>query len=851
MPDNTGNNGNNIIVNIEDEMKNSYLDYSMSVIIGRALPDVRDGLKPVHRRILYAMFREGLLSNRRFSKSAGVVGEVIKKYHPHGDSSVYDAMVRLAQVFNMRYPLVDGQGNFGSVDGDPAAAYRYTEARLMSIAEAFLADIDKDTVLFVPNFDEQEVQPAVLPTRVPNLLLNGSSGIAVGMATNIPPHNLCEIFDALSALMDNSDISIDELMEHVKGPDFPTGGILYGIAGIHSAYHTGRGAIRIRARVEFEDIGDREAIIIIELPYQVNKARLVEKIADLVKEKKIEGIADLRDESDRSGMRVVILLKRGENRDVLLNNLFAHTQMQSSFGIIMLTIIDNQPVVADLKTLLQCFIDHRQEVVRRRTVFELKKAEERAHILLGLKVALENLDSVIRLIRASQSPQDAKDGLMETFPLSAVQAQAILDMRLQRLTALESGKITNEYNELAELIIHYNDILGSEELIDGIIREELQEIREKHGDERRTEIVTTAIDFSMEDLISREEMVVTVSNTGYIKRISSSIYSSQRRGGKGKIGMSTKDDDFVVNLFIASTHDYILFFTDSGRMFSKKVYEVPEAGRATRGKSIVNLLELQDDEKVTAILPVPDFTESSYIIMATEQGVVKKTNLLAYSRARVNGLKAIVLDEGDKMICAGISDGNSEVVIGTSRGMVVRFEESDLRSIGRVCRGVRGIDLREGDRLIGMEVVTGDPNIFCITERGFGKRTNLSAFRKIRRGGKGVKGIVVNERNGKLMSIYTVDDGDELMVMSAEGKILRMKVADTKTIGRITQGVKIIDLGAKDYLTGVAKVLEKDDDFDDEDSDGIVAAADDTNTAPDDVGTTSDEAPDTPDSTED
>ncbi|HTP41490.1 MAG TPA: DNA gyrase subunit A, partial [Nitrospiria bacterium] len=714
-------------VAIEDEMQAAYLDYAMSVIVGRALPDSRDGLKPVHRRILYAMFREGLLSNRRYSKSAGVVGEVIKKYHPHGDAAVYDALVRMVQDFNLRYPLVDGQGNFGSVDGDPPAAYRYTEVRLTKLAEEMLADIDMETVDFASNFDDSSVEPIVLPSRIPNLLVNGSAGIAVGMATNIPPHNLGEVIDATLILLERRDATIDELMAVVKGPDFPTAGFIYGAQGIGEAYRTGRGGLTIRARalIEVHPKTERETIIVTELPYQVNKARLLEKIAELVRDRRIDGITDLRDESDREGMRVVIELRRGESAQIILNQLYKMTTMQSTFGVILLALVNNEPRILTLKELLHQFLDHRREVVIRRTKYELKKAEEKAHILEGLKIALDHLDEVIRLIRRSRSTDEARAGLVQTFQLTVVQANAILDMKLQRLTGLEREKLLQDYQETIQRIEYLRSVLASDARLRGVIRDELVEIKTRYADPRRTEIVTESGEINPEDLIAAEEMVITVSHSGYLKRSPLTIYRSQRRGGKGKIGMGTKEEDFVDRLFVASTKDYLLFFTDAGKVHWLKVHQIPEAGRVAKGKAIANLLQLAEGEQVSAILPVAEFSAETFVVMATKQGVIKKTPLEAYSNPRAGGIIALGLGEGDRLIAAHLSNGRQQVFLATKRGQSIRFSEEEARPMGRTATGVRGIRLRRDDELISMEIVDPDSafDILAVTEKGFGKRT--------------------------------------------------------------------------------------------------------------------------------
>lgn len=800
------------LVNIEDEMKTAYLNYSMSVIVGRALPDVRDGLKPVHRRILYAMLREGLLSDKRYSKSAGVVGEVIKKYHPHGDTAIYDAMVRMAQDFNMRYPLIDGQGNFGTID-DPPAAYRYTEARLTKLAEEVLRDIDKDTVPFAPNFDETTEEPVVLPTRTPNLLINGSSGIAVGMATNIPPHNLSEVIDGLMSLIDNPKTTIAELMTAVKGPDFPTGAFIHGLEGIKDAYSTGRGIIQMRARamVETNPKNDKEGIIVTELPYQVSKARLLERIAELVRDKKIEGIGDLRDESDKEGMRIVVELKKGAIAGVILNQLYKHTAMQSTFGVIMLAIVNNQPRVLNLKDVLQCFVDHRKEVVIRRTRFELKKAEDRLHILEGLKIALDNLDAVIALIRKSKTPEDARNGLMEKFKLSIIQAQAILDMKLQKLTGLEREKLLEEYREIQKTIEYLRSVLASDKLVIKIIKDELKEIKEKYGDERRTEIIPETKEISLEDMIASEDMVITISHSGYIKRNLLNLYRSQRRGGKGMIGMETKEEDFVEHLFSASTHDYLLFFTNAGRVYWLKVYQVPEAGKLAKGKAIINLLQFSTDEKLTAVLPISKFEEGRYVVMCTKMGVIKKTDLSAFSNPRAGGIIALSIDEGDSLVTAGLTDGKKEILIGTRDGLGIRFKEDEVRDVGRSARGVKGIDLQKGDEVVGMEIVMDNSTIMTVAENGFGKRTGLSEYRLQGRGGKGIITLKTTEKTGNVVGILQVADDDEIMMITANGKVIRLKVKSLRTIGRNTQGVKLFDIEKGDKIMAVALLAEKEE----------------------------------------
>ncbi|HXX58537.1 MAG TPA: DNA gyrase subunit A [Thermodesulfovibrionales bacterium] len=798
------------LINIEEEMKVSYLDYAMSVIIGRALPEVRDGLKPVQRRILYAMFREGLLPNRKYSKSAGVVGEVLKKYHPHGDSAVYDAMVRLAQDFNMRHMLVDGQGNFGSIDGDPAAAYRYTEARLAKIAEELLADIDKETVDFIPNFDETTEEPKVLPSRIPNLIINGAAGIAVGMATNIPPHNLGEVVDGLVMLLGNPDTTAEELMTAIKGPDFPTGGIIHGTAGIRDAYANGRGLIKVRAkaRIEREHRGG-ENIIISELPYQVNKARLIEKIAELVREKKIEGISDIRDESDRDGIRVVLELKRGEMAEVILNNLYKHTQMETTFGIIMLSLVNGQPNVLSLKKMLSYFLQHRRDVVLKRTRFELRKAEERAHILEGLKIALDHLDAIIALIRASKSPEEAKVGLMSNYPLSEIQAQAILDMKLQRLTGLEREKILAEYRETLKEIERLRSILGSEALVSKIIKDELLEVKAKYGDERRTEITEETKEITIEDLITEEEMVITFSHQGYIKRNPLSAYRSQRRGGKGLMGMETKEEDFVEQLFIGSTHDYMLFFSNLGRLYWLKVYQIPEAGRAAKGKALINLLSLSEGERIATALPVRDFKEG-YLVTFTKNGIVKKTLLDEYSNPRGKGIIAVTLEEGDELITVRKTDGKSDCIIGTRQGLAIRFNEEDVRPMGRAAKGVIGIRLQKGDEVVSAEVVEANTSLLTATEKGIGKRTPLEEYPVQGRGGRGVISIKLTEKGGKGVGLMQVRDEDEVVMIANTGKLIRTVAGNISVHGRNTQGVKLMDVEAEDRIVSIGRVAERD-----------------------------------------
>ena len=798
-------------VNIEDEMKKSYMDYAMSVIIGRALPDVRDGLKPVHRRILYAMNELNNDWDKPYKKSARIVGDVIGKYHPHGDMAVYDAIVRMAQDFSLRYPLIDGQGNFGSIDGDPPAAMRYTEIRMSKLAAELLGDIDKETVDFVPNYDESLVEPSVLPSKFPNLVVNGSSGIAVGMATNIPPHNLVETINAIIALIDNPEISAQELMDHLPGPDFPTGGFIYGREGIRQAYETGKGVIQLRARalIERDRKGERENIVITELPYQTNKAKLIERIAELVQEKAVEGISNIRDESDRDGMRVVIELKRNEVAEVILNQLYKHTQMQTSFGIILLAIHQNQPKLLSLKEMLRLFVQYRQEVVTRRSRFELNKAEARAHILEGLKKAIDHIDAVIALIKASKTPKEAKDRLMEKFAFSDEQAQAILEMRLQRLTNLESRKIVEEYEETIKVINRLKALLASERLILNLIKEELLSIRDAFGDDRKTEIVEVAPEIRVEDLIAEEDMVVTITHSGYIKRNAISLYRSQHRGGKGKVGINVKEEDFVEDLFIASTHDYILFFTDAGRIHWKKVHELPQAGRLTRGKAIVNLLNLNPQEKVTNILSLKDFSKDKFITFMTKRGTIKKTALEAYSNPRSGGIIAIHLDEGDELISTKLTEGKQHLFIGTKLGKAIHFPEDQIREMGRTARGIRGIKISKEDEVVGMEVVAPHTQILTVTANGYGKRTQASEYRIQNRGGSGIFTVKRTNKTGDVIGIKTVVDEDELMVISNKGKIIRLRAVDIPVQGRSTQGVRLITLDEGERVVAVARLAEK------------------------------------------
>ncbi|MGD2150147.1 MAG: DNA gyrase subunit A [Desulfobacterales bacterium] len=798
-------------ISIESEMKKSYLDYAMSVIIGRALPEVRDGLKPVHRRILFAMRELKNDWNKAYKKSARIVGDVIGKYHPHGDTAVYDTIVRMAQDFSLRYPLIDGQGNFGSVDGDPAAAMRYTEIRMMRLAHEMMEDLDKETVEFVPNYDDSLTEPCVLPAKAPNLLINGSSGIAVGMATNIPPHNLFEVIEATKAIIDDPDLTSQDLLRYIPGPDFPTAGIIYGTNGIYEAYTTGRGIIRIRARavIEKDKRTGRETIVITELPYQVNKAKLIEKIASLIKKKQIEGVRYIRDESDREGMRIAVGLKKDQFAEVIINQLYKHTQMENSFGIIFLAIVNNQPQQLSLKKILEHFILHRREIIIRRTRYDLRKAEERAHILEGLKIALENLDDVVFLIRESKSPVEAKQGLVRTYDLTEIQAQAILDMRLQRLTGLEQEKILEEYKNTLKDIAWYKEILGSERLVKNIIKDELTEIQQEYGDERRSEIVESTKEITIEDMIVEEDMVVTISKSGYIKRNPITLYRKQQRGGKGKTAMGVKDDDFISLLFVASTHHTFLFFTNLGRVYWCKVYDIPQAGRMSRGKAIVNLLNLGKDEKLTTVLDVPAFEPGYYIIMATRSGLVKKTDLMAFSRPRSGGIIALNLIPGDELIATRITDGTQNIFLGSAMGKSIRFHESDVRPSGRVSRGVYGLRIAKGDRIVGMEVLSHGQTLFAATENGYGKRTSIDEYPLQRRGGKGVITIKTSKRNGQVVAILLVDDDDDLMLMADTGKLIRMSVSQISVISRNTQGVKLIGLFPEEKVAGVARLAEK------------------------------------------
>jgi DNA gyrase subunit A len=800
-----------IPINIEDEMKTSYINYAMSVIVGRALPDVRDGLKPVHRRILFGMKEQGMTHDKPYKKSARIVGDVMGKYHPHGDAAIYDTMVRMAQDFSMRYPLADGQGNFGSIDGDAAAAMRYTEIRLWNLAQEILDDLDKDTVDFIPNYDGSLKEPVILPSKVPNLLINGSTGIAVGMSTNMPPHNLREIVDAVIMTIDNPEVTTQELMSVVHGPDFPTGAYIYGRSGIHRAYETGRGIIKIRAKTTVEQHKNKESIIINEMPYQVNKAKLIENIANLVKEKKILGITDLRDESDRNGIRAVIELSRGTNADVVLNQLFRHTQMESSFGIINLALVDGQPMILGLKDIIRHFIDHRVEVVTRRSIFEMEKAKKRAHILEGLQIALDHIDRVIALIRQSQTTDEAKTRLIAELDLSQEQAKAILDMRLQRLTGLEREKIDNEHKELMETIRWLQEVLGDKNKILSIIKQEIIDIKDRYGDDRRTQIIDGDTEMEDEDLIPVEDVVVTISNSGYIKRLPVHTYKQQRRGGRGVIGMDTKETDFVVDLFVASTHDYILFFTDKGRVYWLKVYEIPDASRQSRGKAIINLIEVDNDENITAQIPVKAFKDDQYLIMATDCGVVKKTVLSAFSNPRRSGIIAITLDEGDELKIVKLTDGHKDIIIGSRHGKAIRFSEADVRATGRGARGVRGIRLIGNDCVVGMDIVRDDATLLTITENGFGKRTQFGEYRKMNRGGQGVITIISSIRNGMVVDVKAINETDELMVTTSGGIIIRVPVSDIRIQGRNTQGVKIMNVKNKDKVMAVARVVVDND----------------------------------------
>jgi DNA gyrase subunit A len=800
-------------ISIEKEMKKSYLDYAMSVIIGRALPDVRDGLKPVHRRVLYAMRELKNDWNKPYKKSARIVGDVIGKYHPHGDAAVYDTIVRLAQNFSMRYPLVDGQGNFGSIDGDPPAAMRYTEIRMMRLAHEMLADLEKETVDFVPNYDESLMEPTVLPAKIPDLLINGSAGIAVGMATNIPPHNLSEVIDALNVLIDDPNVSISELTQYIPGPDFPTGGIIYGTEGIRDAYATGRGSIRVRARilVEKDKRTRRETLIVTELPYQVNKAKLIEKIAELIRDKNISGIQYIRDESDRDGMRIALGLKKHQIAAVTINQLYKHTRLETSFGMIFLAVVNGRPELLNLKEILHHFIQHRKDIVIRRTRYDLSKAEDQAHILEGLKIALDNLDEVVAMIRAAKSPADAKSRLVKKFSLTEKQAQAILDMRLQRLTGLEREKIQQDYKNILKDIARYKEILASERLVLNIIKEELAAIQEQFGDERLTELVAKTKEITIEDMIVEEDMVVTISKRGYIKRNPITLYRSQRRGGKGKKAMGTKEDDFVEHLFVASTHHTFMFFTNMGKVYWCKVYDIPQAGRMSLGKAIVNLLNFGKDEKLTTVLAVPDFKPGYHVLMVTKNGLIKKTDLMAFSRPRVGGIIALNILEGDELIAARITDGTLNVFLGSRGGKAIRFHESDVRPSGRIATGVRGMRLVEGDHIVGAEVLSHGQTLFAVTENGYGKRTSIDEYPVQKRGGKGVISIKTTQRNGMVVGMLLVSDDDDLMLMTNIGKVIRMQINTISVISRNTQGVKLMGMDADERVVGAARLAEKED----------------------------------------
>jgi DNA gyrase subunit A len=811
-PDGGHNHGHIAPLLIQDEMRECYLDYAMSVIVGRALPDVRDGLKPVHRRVLYAMHMLGNYSNKPYMKSARVVGDVIGKYHPHGDSSVYQAVVRLAQDFSMRYPVVDGQGNFGSIDGDNAAAMRYTEVRMKKLAEEMLKDIDKDTIDWQPNYDDSLQEPRVLPTKIPNLLINGSAGIAVGMATNIPPHNLTEIMTGMNAVLDNKDISIDELMEIIPGPDFPTAGEIQGTSGIKSAYHTGKGVIQIRAKADIEIHGkqERERIVVTEIPYQVNKARLIEKIARLASDKTLTGISDIRDESSKLGIRIVIDIKRGEPANIILNKLFKMTQMQVSFGIIFLSIKNGQPKVMNLREQLQCFIDHRREVVIRRTMYELKKAKARAHILEGLKVAVENIDAIVELIKKSEGPAQAKAGLMSNYELSDIQAQAVLDMRLQRLTGLERDKIIADYEAIMKEIARLEEILASEELIRGIVRDEFNEIVESYGDERRTEIVGMADEIQIEDLIKNEEVIVTITHKGYLKRMPIDTYKAQKRGGKGVKGASS-DEDFFTNIFTAETHDQLLFFTDRGSVYKLKVYEVPEGTRTAKGRNVVNLLPLKTGEKVTEITTVPKDFSDHYLVFATKKGLVKKTKLDEYSNINQKGIRAIKVNDDDAVLGVRVTDGKKDILLCSSSGKIIRFAESDCRPMGRVSQGVKGITIDDTDEVIGMAIIDDGAEILSVTSKGYGKRSSAADYRKQSRGGKGIIAMKLTSKTGELSQIKPVSDRDDLMIITNNGQVIRTKIAGISLLGRNTQGVRLINLKDGEQVVAVEKIVDADE----------------------------------------
>lgn len=808
-------NGHLIPVNIEQEMRQSYMDYAMSVIIGRALPDVRDGLKPVHRRVLFAMSELGNDWNRAYKKSARIVGDVIGKYHPHGDMAVYDTIVRMAQDFSLRYPLIDGQGNFGSIDGDPPAAMRYTEIRMTRISSEMLADIDRDTVDFIANYDDTTHEPVVLPAKLPNLLINGSSGIAVGMSTNIPPHNLGEVVNALLALIDNPSLSVSDLMKYIPGPDFPTGAFIYGMTGVREAYLTGKGIVHMRARtsIEVDKRSGKNCIIADEIPFQVNKARLIERIAELVNEKRIEGISDLRDESDRDGLRVVIELKRDAVPTVVLNQLYKMTPLHESFGVILLAIVDGRPQLLTLKDALILFLAHRRDVIRRRIIFDLGKARERLHILEGLKIALDNLDAMLQLIRSGQNPPSVRQGLMEKFALSETQAQAILDMRLQRLTQLEQGKIIAEHDEMIALINRLQLVLASSREIDSVIKDELTDLKNRFADERRTQIIYETTDLSDEDLIAEEDMVVTISHDGYIKRNPTTLYRSQRRGGKGVVGATTKEEDFVEHLFISSTHAFLLFFTTVGRVYWVKVHEIPQGSRTSKGKAIINLLPLKEEEKVSAYLAVKEFQSGHYIVFATRKGLVKKTELMAYAHPRKDGIIALALEDDDEVIGVQLTDGQQEILLSTKKGQAIRFAEEEVRPTGRGTYGVKGITLDEGDAVVSLEIVSVDATLLTVSSLGYGKRSGIDEYRVQSRGGKGVITMRGTEKTGEVIGVKRVTDEDHLMLVTDGGKIIRLRMSELRIIGRNTQGVRLLNVGPNERVASLALLAEKEDDL--------------------------------------
>lgn len=815
-------------VELNNEMKKSYIDYAMSVIVGRALPDVRDGLKPVHRRILYAMYEDGFTPDKEYRKCATTVGNVLGRYHPHGDASVYDALVRMAQDFSMRYPTVDGHGNFGSVDGDPPAAYRYTESRMSKLSLNMLTDIEKETVDFMPNFDETRKEPVVLPSRIPHLLVNGSNGIAVGMATNIPPHNLGEVIDGIVALIDNPDISIDELMEFIPAPDFPTGGLIMGVSGIRAAYHTGRGKLRVRARAEIQDWKEnRQRIVITEIPYMVNKARLIEKIAELVHDKRVEGISDLRDESDRDGMRIVVELKTGAPAQIVLNQLYKYTQLEDTFSVIMLALVNQtDPRVLNLKEVLVNYVDFQKEVIVRRTKFDKKKAEARVHILEGLKIALDNIDEVINLIRNSYN--DAKERLMDRFGLTDIQAQAILDMRLARLAGMEREKIEGEYNELMKLIAHLEDVLNNEQMVLDIIKEELAEVKGKFGDSRRTSVEPVADEIDIEDLIEEEDNVITLTHQGYIKRLSVDTYRSQKRGGKGIIGLQTKEEDFVSSMFVSSTHAHILFFTNTGRMYRIKAYEIPEAGRQAKGTPIINLIALESGESISAVIPVREYEADKSLIMCTRAGVIKKTDLMEYENAPKAGKIAIRLDEGDQLIGVNMTDGNSDIFVGSHSGKIIRFNEEDVRNMGRVSRGVRAMTLTDDDYIVGMCIAREGAKLLSVSENGYGKRTELEEYKCQNRGGKGMMTYRVTEETGAIAGMQVVTPEDDIILITSEGVIIRMDTEDISTYGRVTKGVRLMRLGEDIKVVTVACVKKESDEDEEEISENSTEATEAT-----------------------